>query len=55
MRMTGSTIVFQKPGIYGDSWFLECNGKMVQLGFSLIMKEQYQMFVDVVVSKQVTE
>ncbi len=26
----------QKPGICADSWFLESNGKMVQLGFSLI-------------------
>jgi hypothetical protein len=30
------TIGFQKPGICADSWFLESNGKMVQLGFSLI-------------------
>jgi hypothetical protein len=30
------TIGFQKPGICTDSWFLESNGKMVQLGFSLI-------------------
>jgi hypothetical protein len=30
------TIGFQKPGIYTDSWFLESNGEMVQLGFSLI-------------------
>jgi hypothetical protein len=26
------TIGFQKPGICADSWFLESNGKMVQLG-----------------------
>jgi hypothetical protein len=25
------TIGFQKPGICADSWFLESNGKMVQL------------------------
>jgi hypothetical protein len=31
------TIGFQKPGICADSWFLESNGKMVQLGFSLII------------------
>ncbi len=31
------TIGFQKPGICSDSWFLESNGKMVQLGFSLII------------------
>ncbi len=30
------TIGFQKPGICADSWFLESNGKMVHLGFSLI-------------------
>jgi hypothetical protein len=30
------TIGFQKPGICADSWFLESNGKMVYLGFSLI-------------------
>jgi hypothetical protein len=30
------TIGFQKLGICADSWFLESNGKMVQLGFSLI-------------------
>jgi hypothetical protein len=30
------TIGFQKPGICADFWFLESNGKMVQLGFSLI-------------------
>jgi hypothetical protein len=29
------TIGFQKPGICTDSWFLESNGKMVQLGFCL--------------------
>jgi hypothetical protein len=34
------TIAFQKPGICADSWFLECNGKMVQLGFSLIKNRQ---------------
>jgi hypothetical protein len=26
----------QIPGFWTDSWFLEPNGKMVQLGFSLI-------------------
>jgi hypothetical protein len=30
------TIGFQKPGVCADSWFLESNDKMVQLGFSLI-------------------
>ena len=30
------TIGFQKQGICADSLFLESNGKMVQLGFSLI-------------------
>jgi hypothetical protein len=30
------TIGFQKPGICADSWFLESNGEMVQLEFSLI-------------------
>ncbi len=30
------SIGFQKPGICADSWFLESNGKMVHLGFSLI-------------------
>ncbi len=30
------TIGFQKPEICADFWFLESNGKMVQLEFSLI-------------------
>jgi hypothetical protein len=30
------TIGFQKPKICADFWFLESNGKMVQLEFSLI-------------------
>ncbi len=33
------TIGFQKPGICADAWFLESNGKMVQLGFSLSQPE----------------
>jgi hypothetical protein len=33
------TIGFQKPGICSDSWFLESNGKMVKLGFSLIKNQ----------------
>ncbi len=38
------TIGFQKPGICADSWFLESNGKVVQLGFSLITSSP-QIFV----------
>ncbi len=30
-----SSSSLQKPGICADCWFLESNGKMVQLGFSL--------------------
>jgi hypothetical protein len=33
------TVGFQKPEICADSWFLESNSKMVQLGFSLISWE----------------
>ncbi len=37
MELQEMDIGFQKPGICADSWFLESNGKMVQLGFSLII------------------